>query len=216
VPYRGDLTELEVPKSLLKKVNSWRRGGDRIALTSTEARRLLKYNVTVDANGCWVWSSLLYPSGYGCLPNRLRHAIGLGTRRVHVAAYTLWKTAPAKGELVCHDCRPAPDNKQCCNPKHLWVGTSKDNANDAARKGLLQRTDEFRAKVSAGLTGRPVSMATRQKIRARLKGRPGTPHTEEAKAKIREAGTGRMHTEASKKKMRAKRLAYYAKKRAEK
>lgn len=225
MPYRGDLTSLEVPKSLLGKVNSWRRGGARIALTNADARRLLRHNVVVDPNGCWLWSLLLETSGYGRLPNRIARAVGLGTRRAHVVAYTLWKTAPVKGGLVCHDCRPAHDNKQCCNPKHLWAGTSEENAKDAARKGLLQRTDEFRAKVSAGMTGRPVSTATRRKISAKLKGRPGVPHTEEAKAKIREAGIGRCHTEESKAKMRgpkstdhranlrANKLAYYAKKR---
>ena len=39
------------------------------------------------------------------------------------------------GSVVMHTC----DNKKCINPKHLVAGTQKQNMEDAARKGRMNR-----------------------------------------------------------------------------
>lgn len=40
---------------------------------------------------------------------------------------------PHRVDLVCHHC----DVKQCCNSKHLFVGSQKDNMEDWASKGII-------------------------------------------------------------------------------
>jgi hypothetical protein len=36
--------------------------------------------------------------------------------------------------FVCHSC-PGDDHRWCVNPRHLWLGTSADNAHDLIAKG---------------------------------------------------------------------------------
>lgn len=49
----------------------------------------------------------------------------------HRVAYMLAYGEVPDELFVCHSC----DNPPCCNPRHLWVGTGKDNADDRDRKG---------------------------------------------------------------------------------
>lgn len=49
----------------------------------------------------------------------------------HRIAYELSCGEIPEGFNVCHHC----DNPPCCNPKHLFAGTSKDNTNDMMQKG---------------------------------------------------------------------------------
>jgi len=48
-------------------------------------------------------------------------------------SYRIFKGDIPKGLYVCHAC----DNPRCINPDHLWVGTAKENMQDAKRKGRL-------------------------------------------------------------------------------
>ena len=74
-------------------------------------------------NGCWVWTKSVDKNGYGiCRIN--------GIRRAHRASYALLIGPIPKGLLVLHHC----DSPPCVNPKHLWVGTNRDNVDDMLRK----------------------------------------------------------------------------------
>jgi hypothetical protein len=78
-------------------------------------------------NECWEWTGNRTAKGYG----RVRMP-GMATRRAHRVAWFLSKgKLPPDNMLVCHKC----DNPPCCNPFHLFLGTSLENNEDMRAKG---------------------------------------------------------------------------------
>ena len=84
---------------------------------------------TDQSNGpdsCWPWTGFKAREvgGYGILySGKIVFA--------HRVAWTLKNGAIPKGLCICHHC----DNPPCCNPKHLFMGTRKENNQDCAKKG---------------------------------------------------------------------------------
>jgi hypothetical protein len=76
---------------------------------------------------CWEWQGPRLPKGYGYLSARGR----AGCEYAHRIAWEITNGAIPAGVFVLHHC----DNPPCCNPAHLWLGTSGDNNRDAVRKG---------------------------------------------------------------------------------
>lgn len=111
-------------------------------LTTTElamlnlAKLTPKFWAKVEATGedtCWVW--------HGALKNKYGHGvIGAGGGRAdgrliaaHRLSYLINKGCIADGLHVLHKC----DNPNCCNPKHLYLGTHQNNMQDARERGQL-------------------------------------------------------------------------------
>lgn len=87
----------------------------------------------VDRRGpddCWEWQASCYKNGYG--QTSIKYADGSRSMGLaHRAAYEL-TYGPIFGNLnVCHSC----DNPKCCNPRHLFLGTTRDNIDDKIAKG---------------------------------------------------------------------------------
>lgn len=82
----------------------------------------------VDKRGddeCWNWIANKGKTGYGMV------WFGKGFLRSNRASWIIHFGNIPKGMLVCHKC----DNPSCVNPAHLFLGTSKDNAQDMLSKG---------------------------------------------------------------------------------
>jgi hypothetical protein len=74
---------------------------------------------------CWVWKAGLADTGYGGLSHLNK------TATTHVVAWELTNGPVPDGLCVLHKC----DNRPCCNPNHLFLGTKKDNTQDMVKKG---------------------------------------------------------------------------------
>lgn len=78
---------------------------------------------------CWPWRASTNPNGYGRMVVR-RDGKGV-TLLSHRVAWALFHGIEADGSCVLHHC----DNRLCCNPHHLFVGSHSDNRQDMWDKG---------------------------------------------------------------------------------
>lgn len=66
-----------------------------------------------------------------------------------------------KDNLVCHHC----DNEWCINPKHLYLGTAKQNTTDVYNRNQTIRIKQSIAKIgNTNHTGKKTSENTKQKM----------------------------------------------------
>lgn len=104
------------------------------SVATTGAERSSSFWDCVDRSGgadaCWPWMRAINSNGYGSFWARgksltaSRHAYELTKGEI--------QAGPGyHGFVVMHSC----DNRRCCNPDHLSLGTQKKNSDDRDAKG---------------------------------------------------------------------------------
>ena len=103
------------------------RNGQRWAPLPMPSVDELLSNTTRDSEtGCMTWNGArANKCGYGVLHRRPKQYM------LHRLVWELLNGPIPDGMRVCHKC----DNRPCCNPDHLFLGTQKDNIHDCITKG---------------------------------------------------------------------------------
>lgn len=103
-----------------------------------EHRLASKLDIRPD-QACWNFTGARDKTGYG----RIGNGPGKPPLLTHRAAWLVWCGPIPSGLCVCHTC----DNRSCCNPAHLFLGTPSDNMLDMVAKkrhGLMRVPREDR------------------------------------------------------------------------
>ncbi len=95
-----------------------------------ELNELFDRSYTVNPKtDCWEWTRGRSKAGYGQFGHEGEVCYA------HIFSYRRHKGEIPKGSEVCHTC----DNPPCINPDHLFLGSHKENFEDASRKGRIAR-----------------------------------------------------------------------------
>jgi hypothetical protein len=92
----------------------------------TKSRFWSRVSITDNSSDCWEWMASIGPSGYGRFSYPVRKSYVS-----HRLAYYLHYGVDPGDLMVLHSC----DNRMCCNPNHLSLGTHTDNMRDMIIKG---------------------------------------------------------------------------------
>ena len=101
--------------------------------TSTRPRRLAPearfwtmVQKSLEPGGCWLWTGSMSTDGYGAYTRKPYKSAHRGSWEIHYGAIPV-------GVSVLHRC----DVRACVRPEHLFLGTQRDNMQDASEKGRI-------------------------------------------------------------------------------
>lgn len=96
-----------------------------------DARKRIAGNINITDSLCWEWMGTPRDNGY------CRTTYKRASWYVHRLSYASFIGVIPNGYDVCHKC----DNRRCCNPNHLFIGTRRDNMQDAVKKNRVAKGD---------------------------------------------------------------------------
>lgn len=81
---------------------------------------------------CWPWLACRNKAGYGTFGIHEKDNVKSGSKRSHLSSrVSYWLMNGVWPVAALHTC----DNPACCNPRHIFSGTRKDNFIDMKIKG---------------------------------------------------------------------------------
>jgi hypothetical protein len=91
----------------------------------TEREKSRFWGKVIPSDECWEWTGYTVRSGYGMLNLRGDNFLA------HRISWLITNGTDPFPLFVLHKC----DNRKCCRPSHLFLGTNRENSLDSCKKG---------------------------------------------------------------------------------